>query len=642
MSDLDEGGELSPEAKAFLSRHQNTGEPSKAALERVQHKLTAPSAPATQAKVLPLRRKRPMLPPEVMAAAAVVTLLLGGQLVYLLIRKQPIAAMPAEVATKGSREVQAITAAWNAGDFAQVQRLASRECASDECRPLATELNKMLERAKRVESLTAEEHEELLQFNLKLSEGKDTALSQQLNAITGGLPRAEQLVLGEKLFNEAWAEKKAQNFERALVHLQKCVKTAPAYFQCYRLLGSVYASIAMRDQSAPDTDRARQMYETFLEVAPPDDAYVPKVTAILEAVRGGGGDAAEVAPEANLILLMGQSKVLTIHEIERVAVGDPATLDVKTIGNDQLEVIGVGPGRTTLLVWKKGGERYSQLVEVREKDGTAPPPEEPNAEFEDEDVETVVGNGTSMTLQIGAQRLISFGPQTSRVAVGDPEIADISMNGSQVRLKALQEGTTTVLAWLASGQRKSITLNVVAATLREADEIDESPVTVLVGGQGTLTFGSLIVRVAVGDPDIADVSTTGQELQLKGVHVGKTNMFAWLATGERTSVLVNVVAANRKNASPLLQKALQARDSGDWLNAVALARQVPQHDPNHSAALALLGQARQQARDAYQRGYQLRDTNPEEARQLFTYAISLLPPEDPTYQKAQARLTELP
>ena len=78
------------------------------------------------------------------------------------------------------------------------------------------------------------------------------------------------------------------------------------------------------------------------------------------------------------------------------------------------------------------------------------------------------------------------------------------------------------------------------------------------------------------------------------------------------------------------------------LNAVALARKVPQNDPNHSAALALLGQARLQAQEAYQRGYQLRDTSPEEARQLFTYAISLLPPEDDTYKKAQARLTELP
>lgn len=562
MSDLDEGGELSPEAKAFLSGHQKTGEPSKAALERVQHKLTAPSVPAPQAKVLPLRRKRPLLPPEVMAAAAVVTLLLGGQLVYLMFREQPIAALPPAVATTGSREVKAIAAAWNAGDFAQVQRLAARECASDECRPLATQLDKMLERVKRVESLSAEEHEELLQFDLKLSEGKDTALSHQLNAIPGGLllPPAEQLVLGEKLFNEAWSEKKAQNFERALVHLHKCVKTAPAYFQCYRLLGSVYASIAMRDQSAPDIERARQMYEKFLELAPPDDAYVPKVTAILEVGRGGG-DAAEATPVANLILLTGQSKVLTIHDIERVAVGDPTTLDVKTLGNDQLEVIGVEPGRTTLLVWKKSGERYSQLIEVRGKDGTAPPPEEPTAEFEDDEVETVVGNGTSMTLQVGAQRLISFGPQTSRVAVGDPQIADISMDGSQVRLKGLQEGTTTVLAWLASGQRKSITLSVVA-----------------------------------GPPSPME---------------------------------------------KMFQEALKARAAGNLARAFVLSRQVLNGDPSNDEARALVEDVLEQARQSLLKGTQLLKTNPKEARRYLEHAISLLPPDEVVFAKAQAELARL-
>ena len=644
MSDIDEGGELSPEANAFLARHQKTGEPSKAALERVQHKLTAPSVAATHSKVLPLRRKRALLPPEVMAAAAVVTLLLGGQLVYLMFREQPIAALPPEVATKGTSEVQAIAAAWNAGDFAQVQRLASRACASDECRPLAAQLNKMLERVKRVESLSIEEHEELLQFDLKLAAGKDTALSHQLNALPGGLqlPPAEQLVLGEKLFNEAWAEKKAQNFERALVQLEKCVKTAPAYFQCYRLLGSVYASIAMRDQSAPDIERARQMYEKFLELAPPDDAYVPKVTAILEVGRGGG-DAPEASP-VDLLLRVGQSKVITIAGIERVAVGDPSTVDIKTLGNDQLEVIGVEPGRTTLLVWKKSGERYSQLIEVRGKDGTAPPPEEPTAELEDDEVETVVGNGTSLTLQIGAQRLISFGPQTSRVAVGDPRIAGISMDGSQVRLKGLHEGTTTVLAWLSSGQRKSITLSVVGVgpSRDEAIESSEVSVTVLVGGQGTVTFGSLVVRMAVGDPAIADVSTAGKKLQLKGMHVGQTTVLAWLASGERRSVMVNVVAANRENVSPLFQKAAQARDSGDWTGAVALARQVLQNDPNHPGALELLEQAHLKAREAYLRGYQLHEDSPAEAREQFRYAMSLLLPEDETYQKAKSRLTELP
>lgn len=89
----------------------------------------------------------------------------------------------------------------------------------------------------------------------------------------------------EALFKEAADEKKAKNYERAALRLEKCIKTAPQHHPCYRLLGSVYASIATRDQSASDMEKARKYYERFLEVAPPDDEYVPKVKAILEQAK---------------------------------------------------------------------------------------------------------------------------------------------------------------------------------------------------------------------------------------------------------------------------------------------------------------------------------------------------------------------
>ncbi len=89
----------------------------------------------------------------------------------------------------------------------------------------------------------------------------------------------------EALFKEATDEKKAKNYERAVVRLEKCIKTAPTFHPCYRLLGSVYASIATRDQSAGDMEKARKYYERFLDVAPPDDDYVAKVKAILDAAK---------------------------------------------------------------------------------------------------------------------------------------------------------------------------------------------------------------------------------------------------------------------------------------------------------------------------------------------------------------------
>lgn len=89
----------------------------------------------------------------------------------------------------------------------------------------------------------------------------------------------------EALYKEASEEKKARNFERAALRAEKCIKVSASYHPCYRMLGSIYASIATRDQSAADMEKAKKFYERFLEVAPPDDEYVPKVRAILDQAK---------------------------------------------------------------------------------------------------------------------------------------------------------------------------------------------------------------------------------------------------------------------------------------------------------------------------------------------------------------------
>ncbi|MFO0598633.1 MAG: hypothetical protein U0228_25220 [Myxococcaceae bacterium] len=88
---------------------------------------------------------------------------------------------------------------------------------------------------------------------------------------------------GEALFKEAEALKKAKKYESAAVRLEKCVAVSPGHYPCYRLLGSVYASIGARDQSSSDIEKARKNYEKFLELAPPNDEYVAKVKQILAA-----------------------------------------------------------------------------------------------------------------------------------------------------------------------------------------------------------------------------------------------------------------------------------------------------------------------------------------------------------------------
>lgn len=70
----------------------------------------------------------------------------------------------------------------------------------------------------------------------------------------------------------------------------------------------------------------------------------------------------------NLSLGVGTQKVLTVPGMQRVAVGDPGIADVKTIGNNQILIIGSTEGKTTLLVWKSSGQRLSYLISVRKQD----------------------------------------------------------------------------------------------------------------------------------------------------------------------------------------------------------------------------------------------------------------------------------
>lgn len=95
-------------------------------------------------------------------------------------------------------------------------------------------------------------------------------------------PKAQLTKEGEALFKQAEAAKKQKNFEKALGFLERCVKGSPGHYPCYRLLGSVRASLAVRGSSATEVQKAREAYEQYVALAPPDDEYVPKVKAILE------------------------------------------------------------------------------------------------------------------------------------------------------------------------------------------------------------------------------------------------------------------------------------------------------------------------------------------------------------------------
>ncbi len=94
-------------------------------------------------------------------------------------------------------------------------------------------------------------------------------------------------------------------------------------------------------------------------------------------------------------------------------------------------------------------------------------------------------------------------------------------------------------------------------------------------------------------------------------------------------------------AAQFYVKAQQAKATGNWSKAIENAKRVLQAEPNHAGALSLLSEARAQAKDVYLRGYQVKESNPEEATRLFREVISITPKDDEYRQKAEARLIEI-
>jgi tetratricopeptide (TPR) repeat protein len=93
--------------------------------------------------------------------------------------------------------------------------------------------------------------------------------------------------------------------------------------------------------------------------------------------------------------------------------------------------------------------------------------------------------------------------------------------------------------------------------------------------------------------------------------------------------------------SKLYVKASQARTTGNWSRAVELARRVLQADPNNNGAASLISEGRRQASDVYLRGYQLKATDPDQAKVLFKEVLSMTPADDEYHQKAANKIAEI-
>ena len=331
---------LSPEALQFLREHDDVGTPTPAELRRVRERVLT-KAPADN--VVPLRRA--WLPPEVWAVAAVVVLAVAGQLIYLSLR--------------GRGDAQ-LNTAWSSGWVEQLNA-AVASCSDDACRARGGKMLAAMALGSRVSTLDDAELTGLETLDAELSRDATSPLAARVAERRRELLEPKKFT-AEQRFERGLARKKQGDFDGARDELEACVKESPHAHPCWRLLGAAWAAIGSRDASAEAMARAQKAYETFLDVAPADDPYVPRITAILDATES---DVKQDNVEVTVLKLVKGVKTTVVKPgLARVAVGDPGVVDIATLGGNQLQFQANETGTTTVLLWFTDGSRQTVTVKV--------------------------------------------------------------------------------------------------------------------------------------------------------------------------------------------------------------------------------------------------------------------------------------
>lgn len=159
------------------------------------------------------------------------------------------------------------------------------------------------------------------------------------------------------------AAKKSGDHKRAIELGDQCVTTYPASFECAIQAASAFATAGAAERDEALNARAATEYRRFLELAPIDDRRVARVKAILEGIR----DDPAPAPSTRIVLAPRAQHQLKVAGISRIAIGNAAVVDVKTIGGNALQLIGGTPGTTTLMIWSADGKVTSLEVTVKKE-----------------------------------------------------------------------------------------------------------------------------------------------------------------------------------------------------------------------------------------------------------------------------------
>lgn len=155
-----------------------------------------------------------------------------------------------------------------------------------------------------------------------------------------------------------------------------------------------------------------------------------------------------------------------------------------------------------------------------------------------------------LSLAVGGQKSLTI-PGLQRIALGDPDVADVkTLGNSEFIVVGITAGHTTLLVWkrgVQAPEKFEVTVNGPGSTAAPAPPVAEDTTPALtyspilkVGEKATRATPKL-ARVAIGDPDIADLTTGADALTLVGGKPGKTTVLLWFEDGHREQWQVSVV-----------------------------------------------------------------------------------------------------
>ncbi len=130
----------------------------------------------------------------------------------------------------------------------------------------------------------------------------------------------------------------------------------------------------------------------------------------------------------------------------------------------------------------------------------------------------------------------------NRAAIDDPTIATITVDGDSVKLVAKKVGRSMMHIWNQNNAEPDTFAVVVIA--QPDEQLPLAPPARHIGrplrdnesiavGEALLRTSSDVMRVAIGNPKIANVSLDQSGLSVIGVSTGKTTLLIWLKNGSR-------------------------------------------------------------------------------------------------------------